>query len=273
MISDTLKRTALDRLNQGFELHLNRRDPRWQMQGRRSIRFPVDYGNAEAIYQTLRVRFHTRCPTGSTRILTPEPRDSGGPGIAYYAEVRQEEEDVRLTAKWYTIHALSQATGLSKHKLSVAAHESTELFTRLEEAPEGYPHHAHGDMVTIYANEALATYLEGQQLKGGIHHAACDLSFDGTPDHIVLRRPWYTFQQIADVLSISYKAVWAWNRKNPEILTVEKRRVPGAQKKALSIRVDAALVDTIRTVWKHPDVAIAEDFSYYDRSECTREAA
>jgi len=113
---------ALRRLDTGLELVIEPSGARWQMPGRKAIRFEVERETALRLLRSLSDRFHTRHPSGR-HVLTPEPR----------VDDTARGPTALLFRRWHTMKELGAILGKGRSAVLefLQGHRERLIFRRL----------------------------------------------------------------------------------------------------------------------------------------------
>ena len=114
---------ALRRLDMGLELVIDATSARWQMPGRKAIRFEVERETALRLLRSLSDRFHTRHPSGR-HVLTPEPQVD---------DTESDAPTVFLFRRWHTMEELGVICGTGRSTVYefLRDHRERLVFRRL----------------------------------------------------------------------------------------------------------------------------------------------
>lgn len=238
MISQDVLDDALDKIDDGLELHLSRSRAWWQLRGRAAIRFSVDADRARRIIDALSDRFLTRRPPATT-ILTTEPvpvdaeddHDDDGPSLI-------------LTRRWVIAQEIADAIGLSKsyvaRKLKNHEHKMEWRWAVNEGRGSRWKAYDAYDVVLVVEDlwgETLTVY-EGVTSEPQI-----------TPASVVLTEEWYSFKTLAPVVNRCSSGIQTAIRQSSVDLTSELRKVDYAYRRARFFRADARLVRFLKERW------------------------
>lgn len=238
MISQDALDDALDKIDDGLELHLSRSRAWWQLRGRAAIRFPIEANRARRIIDALSDRFLTRRPPAKT-ILTTEPvpvdddheQDDDGPSLI-------------LKRRWVIAQEIADAMGMSKgyvaRKLKVHEHRMEWRWAVQEGRRSRWKAYDAYDVVLVVEDVFDLTLTVYEGVKSGPKI---------TPKSVVLTRPWYSFKTLAPVVNRRASGIQTAIRQSDVELTSELRKVEHSYRRARVFRTDARLVRFLKERW------------------------